>query len=80
MTAPTRQARRVVGGVIYTVSDDQHEIKRTARDLLARRSTFEKVRAAAEVRISALVALLGATGIFIRYPDANDAGPAGRRA
>jgi alkylation response protein AidB-like acyl-CoA dehydrogenase len=32
----------------FDFTDDQHEIKRTARDLLARRSTFEKVRAAAE--------------------------------
>jgi alkylation response protein AidB-like acyl-CoA dehydrogenase len=32
----------------FDFTDDQHEIKRTARDLLASRSTFEKVRAAAE--------------------------------
>ena len=32
----------------FDFTEDQHEIKRTARDLLASRSTFEKVRAAAE--------------------------------
>jgi len=32
----------------FDFTDDQHEIKRTARDLLGRRSTFERVRAAAE--------------------------------
>ena len=32
----------------FDFTDDQHEIKRTARDLLGSRSTFEKVRAAAE--------------------------------
>jgi alkylation response protein AidB-like acyl-CoA dehydrogenase len=32
----------------FDFTDDQHEIKRTARDLLASRSTFEKVRSAAE--------------------------------
>src|SRR4051795_8934866 len=32
----------------FDLSDDQHEIKRTARELLASRSTMEKVRAAAE--------------------------------
>jgi alkylation response protein AidB-like acyl-CoA dehydrogenase len=32
----------------FDFTDDQHEIKRTARDLLASRSAFEKVRAAAE--------------------------------
>jgi alkylation response protein AidB-like acyl-CoA dehydrogenase len=32
----------------FTLSDDQQEIKRTARDLLASRSTWERVRTAAE--------------------------------
>src|SRR3954469_23632665 len=32
----------------FDLSDDQHEIKRTARELLASRSTMERVRAAAE--------------------------------
>ncbi|HEY5144839.1 MAG TPA: acyl-CoA dehydrogenase family protein [Solirubrobacteraceae bacterium] len=32
----------------FDFTDDQHEIKRTARDLLGQRSTFERVRAAAE--------------------------------
>ncbi|QEC47781.1 acyl-CoA dehydrogenase [Baekduia soli] len=32
----------------FDFTDDQHEIKRTARDLLGSRSTFEKVRHAAE--------------------------------
>jgi len=32
----------------FDFTDDQHEIKRTARDLLAKRSTWEKVREAAE--------------------------------
>ena len=32
----------------FDFSDDQHEIKRTARDLLASRSAFSAVRAAAE--------------------------------
>ena|SRR5947209_6502100 len=32
----------------FDLSDDQHQIKRTARELLASRSTMEKVRAAAE--------------------------------
>ena len=32
----------------FTLSDDQQEIKRTAHDLLANRSTMAKVRAAAE--------------------------------
>jgi alkylation response protein AidB-like acyl-CoA dehydrogenase len=32
----------------FDLSDDQHEIKRTARDLLSARSTMERVRAAAE--------------------------------
>ncbi|HVP01466.1 MAG TPA: acyl-CoA dehydrogenase family protein [Solirubrobacteraceae bacterium] len=32
----------------FDFTDDQHEIKRTARDLLAQRSSFERVRAAAE--------------------------------
>lgn len=32
----------------FDFSDDQHDIKRTARDLLAKRSTWERVRAAAE--------------------------------
>ncbi len=32
----------------FTLTDDQREIQRTARDLLANRSSFEKVRAAAE--------------------------------
>lgn len=32
----------------FDFTDDQHEIKRTARDLLTKRSTWEKVRAAAE--------------------------------
>jgi alkylation response protein AidB-like acyl-CoA dehydrogenase len=32
----------------FTLSDDQQEIKRTARDLLTNRSTWENVRAAAE--------------------------------
>ncbi len=32
----------------FDFSDDQHEIKRTARDLLGKRSTLERVRAAAE--------------------------------
>jgi alkylation response protein AidB-like acyl-CoA dehydrogenase len=32
----------------FTLSDDQQEIKRTGRDLLANRSTFAKVREAAE--------------------------------
>lgn len=32
----------------FDFSEDQHEIKRTARDLLAKRSSFERVRAAAE--------------------------------
>src|SRR5215213_10044497 len=32
----------------FTLSDDQQEIKRTARDLLASRSTWEKVRTNAE--------------------------------
>lgn len=34
----------------FDFSDDQHEIKRTARDLLTKRSTLERVRAAAEAR------------------------------
>jgi alkylation response protein AidB-like acyl-CoA dehydrogenase len=34
----------------FDFTDDQHEIKRTARDLLARRSTLEKVRQAAEAK------------------------------
>src|SRR3954469_24398396 len=34
----------------FDLSDDQHEIKRTARELLANRSTMERVRAAAEDR------------------------------
>ncbi len=34
----------------FDFTDDQHEIKRTARDLLAQRSTFERVRQAAESR------------------------------
>jgi alkylation response protein AidB-like acyl-CoA dehydrogenase len=34
----------------FDFTDDQHEIKRTARDLLANRSTFEKVRQAAEAK------------------------------
>jgi len=34
----------------FDFSDDQHEIKRTARDLLTKRSTLERVRAAAESR------------------------------
>ncbi|WP_372789773.1 acyl-CoA dehydrogenase family protein [Paraconexibacter sp.] len=34
----------------FDFSDDQHEIKRTARDLLGKRSTLERVRAAAESR------------------------------
>lgn len=34
----------------FDFSDDQHEIKRTARDLLTTRSTLERVRAAAEAR------------------------------
>jgi len=32
----------------FTLSDDQQEIKRTAHDLLANRSTMAKVREAAE--------------------------------
>ncbi len=32
----------------FDFNDDQHEIKRTARDLLTKRSTWERVRAAAE--------------------------------
>jgi alkylation response protein AidB-like acyl-CoA dehydrogenase len=32
----------------FDFTEDQHEIKRTARDLLAKRSTFERVREAAE--------------------------------
>jgi len=32
----------------FDFTDDQHEIKRTARDLLGQRSSFERVRAAAE--------------------------------
>jgi alkylation response protein AidB-like acyl-CoA dehydrogenase len=32
----------------FDFTEDQHEIKRTARDLLAKRSSFERVRAAAE--------------------------------
>jgi alkylation response protein AidB-like acyl-CoA dehydrogenase len=32
----------------FDFTEDQHEIKRTARDLLAQRSTIEKVRSAAE--------------------------------
>ena len=32
----------------FTLSDDQQEIKRTARDLLASRATWEKVRSASE--------------------------------
>ncbi|HEY8583414.1 MAG TPA: acyl-CoA dehydrogenase family protein [Capillimicrobium sp.] len=32
----------------FDFTEDQHEIKRTARDLLASRSSFERVRAAAE--------------------------------
>src|SRR3954464_2874218 len=32
----------------FDLSDDQHEIKRTARELLTSRSTWEKVRTAAE--------------------------------
>src|SRR3954453_5563182 len=32
----------------FDFSDDQHEIKRTARELLASRSTWERVRTAAE--------------------------------
>ena len=32
----------------FDFTDDQHEIKRTARDLLTKRSTWERVRAAAE--------------------------------
>jgi alkylation response protein AidB-like acyl-CoA dehydrogenase len=34
--------------MLFDFTDDQHEIKRTARDLLAKRSGFEKVREAAE--------------------------------
>jgi alkylation response protein AidB-like acyl-CoA dehydrogenase len=34
----------------FDFTEDQHEIKRTARDLLSRRATFEKVRTAAEGR------------------------------
>jgi alkylation response protein AidB-like acyl-CoA dehydrogenase len=34
----------------FDFTDDQHEIKRTARDLLGSRSPFEKVRAAAEAK------------------------------
>jgi alkylation response protein AidB-like acyl-CoA dehydrogenase len=34
----------------FDFTDDQHEIKRTARDLLAGRATLEKVRSAAEGR------------------------------
>ena len=34
----------------FDFSDDQQDIKRTARDLLGKRSTFEKVREAAEAR------------------------------
>ena len=34
----------------FDFSEDQHEIKRTARDLLTKRSTLERVRAAAEAR------------------------------
>ncbi len=34
----------------FDFTEDQHEIKRTARDLLAQRSTFERVRRAAESR------------------------------
>lgn len=34
----------------FDFSEDQHEIKRTAHDLLAKRSTLERVRAAAESR------------------------------
>ena len=32
----------------FDFTDDQHDIKRTARELLAKRSTWERVRAAAE--------------------------------
>src|SRR3954468_2913361 len=32
----------------FDLSEDQHQIKRTARELLASRSTWEKVRTAAE--------------------------------
>src|SRR3954452_15524173 len=32
----------------FDLSDDQHQIKRTARELLASRSTMERVRSAAE--------------------------------
>ena len=32
----------------FDFTDDQHEIKRTARDLLTKRSTWEKVREAGE--------------------------------
>jgi alkylation response protein AidB-like acyl-CoA dehydrogenase len=34
----------------FDFTEDQHEIKRTARDLLGSRSTFEKVRKAAEAK------------------------------
>ena len=32
----------------FDFSDDQHDIKRTARDLLTKRSTWERVRSASE--------------------------------
>src|SRR4051794_5370295 len=41
---PPREERAMNFGF----TDDQQEIKRTARDLLANRSTFERVREAAE--------------------------------
>lgn len=54
----------------FDFTEDQHEIKRTARDLLASRSTFEKVRRAAEGKayddaLWAELAQLGWPGIAI---------------
>src|SRR3954453_11507511 len=48
----------------FTLSEDQQEIKRTARDLLANRATMAKVREAAEAGIydDALTSELGELG------------------
>src|SRR4051795_3025130 len=54
----------------FDFSDDQHEIKRTARELLASRSTWERVRTAAEAGsydddLFGEVAELGLLGIAV---------------
>jgi alkylation response protein AidB-like acyl-CoA dehydrogenase len=54
----------------FDFTDDQQEIKRTARDLLANRSSFERVRAAAEsatpdATLAAELAELGWPGIAV---------------